>query len=268
MSRFSYSILNKRAVWQWIVSVVILGANSLVCFADSIPQNSRQSKVKDLKEVVVTSETRKVIPEGFAYLPTRQEKKFAYDAISLLESMDIPELDYNPANKKITTTTGENVAYYIDGKKASAQDLKGLLPKNVMRVEYLQSPSDAIFGGKQNVVNFIMKQYEYGGYTKADARQQLHSAEGNYQLFSKFQYKKLTYDAYMAGGFTNDNSLESYRLRELRGIVYNGMEYDQADIETNTLSRLLRKRNLTAALKVSGGTPLSSFAITGGMELE
>lgn len=113
----------------------------------------------ELDEVVVEARTQRVIDRGVAYTPTTKTKKTATDATRLLELMNIPQLNITPGSMSVKTYAGKDVAMFIDFKEATDEDLQGLRPEDVLRVEVLQYPEDARFGGKANVINFVMRKY-------------------------------------------------------------------------------------------------------------
>lgn len=195
---------------------------------------SNIKKINQLDAVTVKATTRKEISQGIAFFPTKQQKKFAHDAMSLLDQMDLPELPYNPFSKKVELPNGSAPAYFINGIKASPKDLSALYPKDVDRVEYLLSPSDANFEGATNVVNFITKIYISGGYTKINAEQQIHNLDGDYSAVSKFAHKHLTFDILAGGGYSASNHNGDIYQQDLKGINYNGESYDNIDILSNT----------------------------------
>lgn len=228
------------------ISIVFLATSGMLCASsttqpDSITVQNRkqtvmndtiktkisekQEKVRDLREVVVEAATRKDIAGGVAFFPTKREKNLATDAISLIANLALTELYYDPAKNRILTLDDQGVTYFIDGKKAASNQLTALNPKDVARIEYLPMPVDARFGEALNVVNFVMKKYEYGGYTKFYAQQNLEGIKGDYSLSSKFAYKEMTFDAIVAGGYLRDHKLSGITTKEMRDITYNGQNY-------------------------------------------
>lgn len=140
-----------------------------------------------LDEVVVESRTQHVIDQGVEYIPSKKTRKSAIDASNLLDLMNIPQLDITPGSLAVKTYTGKDVAMFIDFKEATEEDLQGLRPEDVLRVEVLQYPQDPRFRGQANVVNFIMRKYDWGGYTKLTLTGNTLSVDrGNGLLYSKF----------------------------------------------------------------------------------
>ncbi len=75
---------------------------------------------------------------------------------------------------------------------------------DVRKIEYIEFPADPRFKGEHRVVNFIVQEYEYGGYTKAsESFKALNGIFNNTDVFSRFTYKKMTYDIY-AGSDNQD----------------------------------------------------------------
>lgn len=69
-----------------------------------------------------------------------------------------------------------------------------------------------------------MQKYEYGGYIKASANEFFISNSGQLNLYSKFQYKRMTYDLGVGGYYRNgshdyNNMVETYRLPQPDGSV-------------------------------------------------
>lgn len=90
----------------------------------------------------------------------KRQKNIAQDATSLLERMYIPLLVYPGASGgPIKGRDGGAISIFINGVQANDIDLRTFWPKQCIRVEYFENPSDPRFSGHRNVVNFIMPVY-------------------------------------------------------------------------------------------------------------
>ena len=118
--------------------------------------------------------------------------------------MAIPQIQINPIDNSIKDNGGGEVSIFFNNMPASQEDIEGLRTADVRRVEYLEFPTDPRFRGAQRVINFIVQEYEYGGYTKVTADEDfLIGLSSNANIFSKFAYKKMTYDLYVAANNLN-----------------------------------------------------------------
>lgn len=150
---------------------------------------------KKLDEVTVEGKTHWHNVKGSTYLPTKKQKNAASDANDLLARMAIPEINATFGSSSVTTKSGQPVSLFINYLPADQTELKGMRVKDCLRVEYLESPTDPRFQGATYVINFIMQEYEYGGYTKLHTAQMFPSMYQNTEsLFSRFVYRKMTFD--------------------------------------------------------------------------
>ncbi len=186
--------------------------------AQSIPNDT--VKARELNEVIVEARNQRLGSEVSTYIPTSKQKNSAQTASDLLNRMAIPQLRI-ASNGEITDLAGKSVDVFIDFLPASKEDLEGMRMQDVKKVEYYDFPADSRFQGKAHVVNFVMHKYEYGGYVKGYAwESSLNSGEIN--LFTKLQYKRMTYDIAAGGLYMNQNhygadSHETYRLPQPDG---------------------------------------------------
>lgn len=163
-------------------------------------------KVHELEAVTVEAAAQTTSASKSTYLPSKKQKNASTNAIMLLSRMQIPEINVDMASGSVTDLTGKDVAIFIDGKMAQNQDLQGMRMSDVLRVEYLVNPSDPRFQQKPVVVNFIMKQYIYGGYTKLYETQNYYpwvkDDHNSLFLFSRMVVKKSTWNLW--GNFSNN----------------------------------------------------------------
>lgn len=171
-----------------------------------------------LSTVSVESDNMILSSDKNIYVPTSRQKNGAQDATDLLRRLAIPQLVINPTDNSVKDVFGNSVRVFINYQLAQPDELKGMKMTDVRRIEYYEYPTDPRFRGESRVVNFIVQEYEYGGYTKTSASlRTLNGIYSNTNVFSRFTYKKMTYDVYAESDNQNyhhsgaDNSAE-YRL--------------------------------------------------------
>ena len=179
-------------------------------------------KVRNLDEVVVKANLQTLSVGKATAIPTKSQKDAARDAVSLLGLLAMPQLDVNPMSESVTTPTGEGVAMFIDYAPASQEQLKGLRTQDVKRVEYMQHPEDPRFQNARYVVNFVMRKYKVGGYTKLNASKSFGVNRTEGFLYSMMQYKAMVYDIfarenYLTTRHNGYSATEYFRFTDLFG---------------------------------------------------
>lgn len=161
---------------------------------DYATRDSLGDRTRTLDELIVKGSS--VLRKGntIELYPTRRDKRFAAGAVDVLANMNLPEVEVNPMDGRVTSTDGETVSMFIDFQPASPQQLRDVRPQDISRIDIIRSPSDPRFQGARVVANYIMKRYEYGGYTKLGATQYLPPYSGTYDLYSKFSCHRMTLD--------------------------------------------------------------------------
>lgn len=147
-----------------------------------------------LSAVTVEADRASLYADKSVYLPTATQKRASQSGIDLLNHMAIPQLGFISGNS-IVTNGGKPVAVFIDYLPATETDLLAMRVTDVKRIEYLEYPSDPRMQGNPYVINFIMQQYEYGGYAKLYGQGSAlngHTEQlvGNLRM----QYRRMTYD--------------------------------------------------------------------------
>lgn len=189
---------------------------------------------KELKEVEVEGRTQRVVKFGTEYVPDKKVKKIALNGTNLLMRMQIPQLRVTPGSSTVKTITGGAVAMFIDYVSATEQDIKELRTEDVIRIEVLDYPDDPRFKGAEHVVNFIMQQYEWGGYTKLSASGgALAYDQANGSVYSKFVTGKWTFDVNGSGSWTRVTRDHTESTATFRDFDYQGRHYDEI-VRTST----------------------------------
>ncbi|MBD5170803.1 MAG: hypothetical protein HDT07_02190 [Bacteroidales bacterium] len=169
-----------------------------------------QENAISLSTVNVVGNSAAAYSDKIVYLPTQRQKNASQNATDLLRFMAIPQIKIDITNNAVTDNFGNSVSLFINGIEATNEELDGLRTADVRRVEYLEFPTDPRYKGAQIVVNFIVQEYAFGGYTKATISENLLvglSSKAN--IFSKFSYKKLNYDLYVGSNNWNNHHIGS-----------------------------------------------------------
>lgn len=188
-----------------------------------------------LNEVVVQGLTESASSNATTYLPSSKQKNASQNGYDLLYFMGIPQIKINPMDLAVTDNTGGPVSIFINYMPASQEEMFGLYPENVRKVEYLESPIDPRFRGAPRVINIIVQEYAYGGYTKLTASETFVAAfMSDVNLFSKFTYKKMTYDifagaTYADGHHAYTNTESTFTLKDDDGGDYTITRGEYAD---------------------------------------
>ncbi len=206
------------------IALLCILSSALTCRALTVEPDS--VKTKELDEVVVEAQMQRSTSTATVYNPTSNQKTAAQNAIDLLRQMAIPQIRINPVSDAVTDNAGGEVAIFINYLVASNEEMEGLRTTDVRRVEYLEFPTDPRFRGAQRVINIIVHEYEYGGYTKLTANENfLVGFSSRANVFSKFSYRKMTYDLYVGSNNWNahhiGNSVKGiYSLKDDAGEDY------------------------------------------------
>lgn len=183
-------------------------------------------KKRELDEVVVEARMQRTSPNTTTYIPTNKQKNASQNAIDLLRQMAIPQIKINLVSEAVTDNAGGEVAIFINYLEASKEEMEGLRTPDVKKVEYLEFPVDPRFRGAQRVINIIVQEYAFGGYTKLTTNENfLVGFSSRNNIFSKFSYKKMTYDLYVGANNWNNHHIGNnikgiYSLKDADGKDY------------------------------------------------
>lgn len=205
------------------IRLIILG-KSILCAMVMMAQNiaSDTLNARNLNEIVIEASNQNIKGDVTTYIPLARQKNSSQNAVALLSQMSIPQLDVDPITQTVKTTHGENVTIFINYVPASTEDLRGMRTQDVKKVEYYLHPSDPRFQGAKYVINFIMQQYEWGGYTKLNADKWLGVDRTSGSIYSKMTYKKVTFDVfadeiYLINRHIGQNTTEKFNFTDFNG---------------------------------------------------
>lgn len=186
------------------IALIILVTFPLV----SLAQSQDSLKTQHIKEVVVTAQNHVAIKDGVSYTPTPEERRSSSNYSALLARMMVAGLRVDEFSNKVETNWGKEVHIFINGVEASDWEVKSLRPKEVAHVEFLQSPSEPKYRNYQAVVNFVLREYSYGGYILAEANQGFgNNNYGDYDVAGKLKKGHMTYQTMVGSYYRNAHEI-------------------------------------------------------------
>lgn len=150
---------------------------------------------KELRPIEVNAISAYIKDDRTVFRPSRREKNGAMGGAGLLRNMMLAQISVDPITDAIRMASGDVAECFIDYMPASQEEIRALRPQDVNRVEVFDYPVDPRFMGALHVVNFVMRHYDSGGYTKLDASERFIGNAGNYSVSSKFMSKRFMLDA-------------------------------------------------------------------------
>ena len=157
-----------------IVSILMLKVTGLLAQSETPDTISHQL----LDEIVI--EAPKVIHKADmdVYHPSQSAIDNAKNGVQLLANLMIPSLSVSDALGTISSA-GQAVQVRINGREASVDQVKNLLPSTIKRVEWIENPG-LRYNGANTVLNFIVANPSVGGSLMLNTMQALNMAWGNY----------------------------------------------------------------------------------------
>ena len=137
-----------------------------------------------LNEIVI--EAPKVIRKADMdiYYPSKSAVDNSKNGMQLLNNLMIPSMLVNDAFGSITAA-GQSVQVRINGRQATIEQVRALLPETIKKVEWIENPS-LIYNGANYVLNVIVTNPTLGGSLMLRAMPILNANFGNYNGNVKF----------------------------------------------------------------------------------
>lgn len=169
--------------------------------------NNDSISVNGLAEIVV--EAPKVIHKADmdVYHPSQSAIDNSKNGIQLLSNLMIPSITVSDALGTINSA-GQSVQVRINGREASVDQIRNLLPSTIKRVEWIENPG-LRYNGAPTVLNFIVTNPTVGGSLMLYATQALNVAWGQYNPSVKFNFGRSQLE--IGGGYKLTENLKTHR---------------------------------------------------------
>lgn len=134
----------------------------------------------------ITIEAPKVIRKSDmdVYHPSKSAVDNSKNGMQLLRNLMIPTLNVNDALGSLSAA-GQTVQVRINGRTATIEQVKALLPATIKRVEWIDNPG-LRYGDANYVLNLIVSNPTVGGSFMAEAQPALNCTWGKYNASAKF----------------------------------------------------------------------------------
>ena len=192
---------NKRNLYI----ALLLSCSAITATAQT--ESADTLSVTELAEIVV--EAPKVIHKADmdVYHPSKSAVDNAKNGVQLLSNLMIPSLSVSDALGTVTSA-GQSVQVRINGRAASVDQVRNLLPSTIKRVEWIENPG-LRYNGANAVLNFIVANPTVGGSLMLYATQALNMAWGQYNPNVKFNFGRSQIE--IGGGYKLTENLKTHR---------------------------------------------------------
>ena len=190
----------KRTIVLTCALLSVVSANAQTATNDTVTTH-------ELQEVVI--EAPKVIRKADkdVYHPSKSAVDNSKNGMQLLNNLMIPSLSVSDALGSITAA-GQSVQVRINGRTATIDQVRALLPETIKRVEWMDNPG-LRYGGANYVLNFIVANPTLGGSLQVYARPALNTAWGFYMADAKFNFGKSQFE--IGTNYKLTNKIKTHR---------------------------------------------------------
>lgn len=150
----------------------------------------------NLQEVVVLAPTMERMKDYILVRLDANQRKHANNAYELLYNCFIPGVKVNAQSGSVEAM-GSQTSLYINGQPCDSRDLLMLRSRDIEKIEYHDVPNGK-YANTRTAINFVMKQYRYGGYVLAKAQQTIGYNQGVYDVATTLDHGRDTY-SFFAG---------------------------------------------------------------------
>lgn len=195
--------MNAKNFTQISMMAMALIASSVV----NAQESADTIAVHELNEVVIKAP--KVIrkTDMDVYYPSQSAVENSRNGMQLLTNLMIPSLTVTDALGTIQAA-GQAVQVRINGRVATVDQVKALLPETVKRVEWIDNPG-LRYNGANYVLNIIVANPTLGGSLQTEGKQALTTAWGDYFADAKFNSRRSQFE--IGGRLKLTNKVKWYR---------------------------------------------------------
>ena len=126
--------------------------------------------------------------------PDANQRRHSNNAYELLRNSFIPGVVVDMQTGNVEAM-GAKASLYMNGQPCDVRDLLMLRPRDIDKIEYHDIPTGK-YSNDRTAINFVVKQYRYGGYVTAKAQQTIGYGRGIYDLATTLNHGRNTYSVF------------------------------------------------------------------------
>lgn len=176
-------------------------------FAQNTGKDSIVS-TKALDDVVVSASNISRVGDHLVIYPNSQQRKHALNGFGVLENLNIPGLIIDAKSNQVDVM-GLQATLYLNGQECDIREIQMLRPRDIEKIEYHDAPSGK-YAKDKLVVNFITKQYRYGGYVQADGLQTMGYDHGDYNVATNYVKGNNSYTVFAGANYSHVDGTETW----------------------------------------------------------
>ena len=160
-----------------------------------------------LQEVVVLAPNMERMDNYILVLPDANQRRHSGNAYELLRNCFIPSVVVDMQTGNVEAM-GAKSTLYLNGQPCDVRDLMMLRPRDIEKIEYHDIPAGK-YSNDRTAINFVVKQYRYGGYVLAKAQQTIGFERGIYDLATTINHGHNTYSIFAGLDYTKVSGNET-----------------------------------------------------------
>lgn len=176
-------------------------------FAQSVEKDSISS-TKALNEVVVSASNISRVGDHLVIYPNSQQRKHTVNGFGVLENLNIPGLFIDMKSNNVDVM-GLQATLYLNGQECNIKEIQMLRPRDIEKIEYHDAPSGK-YAKDKLAINFITKQYRYGGYVQADGQQTIGYGHGDYNVATNYVRGNHSYTLFAGENYNHVGNTETW----------------------------------------------------------
>lgn len=168
-----------------------------------------------LDEVVVSG-TAQPKADRWIYYPSDAIKGQSIDAYDILQRISLPDIQFNIADRTLSSLRNGTLQIRIDGVLSKQSDLFALQPQDVARVEYIDNPGIGYGDGVTAVILITTKRQFVGIQAGALLKEAMTTSLGSGNAYLKWVGRQDMISLKLAGKHRNVSGLYTDKEQQLR----------------------------------------------------